>query len=79
MRQQRVSIPLWSLRHCCGDTIEFSVKQHPIGLEFRAKMNTELLHSQVFRSPEELLRSAERSKGLLESRGWTMVAMETSA
>jgi hypothetical protein len=79
LRYERVCIPLWSLRHSCGDTIECSVNTHPGGLEFRAKMNTELLHSQVFRSPEELLRSAERGKGLLESSGWTMVATKTNS
>jgi hypothetical protein len=70
-------LPLWSFRHICGDTLECSVNAHPIGLEFRARMNAHLLHSEVFRSPEELLRSAQRSKDRLESRGWTMVAADS--
>ena len=76
LRYERVFIPLWSLRHSGGDTIEVSVNTHPVGLEFRAKLNTQLLHSQVFRSPDELMQSVERSRGLLESRGWTMVETE---
>ena len=79
LRYERVCIPLWSLRHSGGDTIEISVNTHPVGLEFRASLNTQLLHSQVFRSPDELMQSAERSRGLLESRGWTMVEAETKA
>jgi hypothetical protein len=73
VRYRRVSIPLWSLRHSAGDTIECTVNTHPVGLEFRAAMNTELLHSQVFRDLEELFQSAERSRDLLESRGWMLV------
>ena len=79
MHYQRVCIPLWALRHAAGDTIEYSVDTHPIGLELRAKMNTQLLHSQVFRDPDELMRSAERGRGLLESRGWTIIEAERKA
>ena len=77
MRRQ-IGVHLWSFRHARGDTIECSVTEHPVGLEFRAEMNAELLHRQVFRSPEELLHSAERGNGLLKSRGWTMIAAATN-
>lgn len=72
IRDQPARIPLWFLRHASGHTIECSVNMHPRGLEFRATMNADLLHSQVFGSAQELLRSAVRGKNLLESRGWTM-------
>ncbi len=73
MRHQQIGVHLWSFRHSRGDTIECSVNQHPVGLEFRAEMNAELLHRQVFRSPEELLHSTERGNELLTSRGWTLI------
>jgi hypothetical protein len=73
MRFESVCIPLWSLRHDEGDTIEGSVNTHPCGFEFRAKLNAELLHTQIFRDPDEMMRQVERSRTLLESRGWTLI------
>ena len=73
MRYEAVCIPLWSLRHDAGDTIEGSVNTHPCGLEFRATLNAELLHTQIFRDPDEMMRWVERSRTRLESRGWTLV------
>jgi hypothetical protein len=67
---------LWSFRHAAGDTIDYSVDTHPVGLELRASMNRQLLHSQVFRDPEELMKSAERGRDLLEACGWTMIQTE---
>jgi hypothetical protein len=78
LREPSFRIPLWYLRHASGHTIECSMNMHPDGMEFRAKLNTRLLHSQVFESVEELLQSAERGKGRLESRGWTTVALNTN-
>jgi hypothetical protein len=73
LRYTKVSIPLWSFRHAGGDTIEYSVDTHPTGLELQARMNSQLLHSQVFSDPVELMKSAERGRGLLQSCGWTMI------
>ena len=74
LREPSVRIPLWLLRHASGHTIECSMNMHPEGLEFRAQLNARLLHREVFQSVEELMQSAERGKGRLESRGWTAIA-----
>jgi hypothetical protein len=79
LRYRRVRLRLWSFRHTGGDTIEYTVDTHPVGLELRARMNRQLLHSQVFREPEELIKSAARGRGLLESRGWTIIETEADA
>jgi len=76
LRYETVCVPLWSLRHDGGDTIEGSVNTHPCGFEFRAKLNAQLLHTRIFRDPDELMRSVERSREALESRGWTLIDTE---
>ena len=78
LREPSVGIPLWFLRHASGHTIECSMNMHPDGLEFQAKLNARLLHREVFQSIEELMRSAERGKGRLESRGWTAIATKSN-
>jgi hypothetical protein len=78
LREPSIRIPLWLLRHASGHTIECSMRTHPDGLEFQAKLNTRLLHSEVFGSVEELMRSAERGKGRLQSRGWTAIAADSN-
>ncbi len=76
MRYTRMCLRFWSFRHEAGDTIDYSVDTHPVGLELRVSMNRQLLHSQVYRDPEKLMHSAERGRDLLEASGWTMTAME---
>jgi hypothetical protein len=71
-------IPLWLLRHASGNTIECSMQVHPRGLEFQATLNTRVLHRQLFESMDELLLTAGRGKGRLESRGWTVVATKAN-
>jgi len=77
LHYNRVCLRLWSFQHVGGDTIEFSVDTHPIGLELRARMNKQLLHSQVFDDPAELMRWAERGRDQLEARGWRMIETES--
>ena len=60
MHYTRMCLRFWSFRHEAGDTIDYSVDTHPVGLELRVSMNRQLLHSQVYRDPDELMNSAER-------------------
>jgi hypothetical protein len=76
MRYTRMCLRLWSFRHSAGDTIDYSVDTHPVGLELRVSLNRQLLHSEVYRDPEALMQSAERGRDRLEARGWTMSSME---
>ncbi len=69
---RRVRIAAWSFQHRRGDTIEYSVETHRMGLELRGKMNAELLHSQVFPDREELVKYTDRGRNRLEAQGWSL-------
>ena len=40
MRYTRMCLRLWSFRHAAGDTIDYSVDTHPVGLELRVAIKT---------------------------------------